>query len=640
MAKHVIVGTAGHIDHGKTALVKALTGIETDRWEEEKRRGITIDLGFAHLDCGPELKLGFVDVPGHERFVKNMLAGAGGIDLVLLVIAADESIMPQTREHFDICRLLGIERGIVVLTKSDLVDDELLELVKLEVQEYVESSFLARAPVIPVSSKTRDGLEELRETLQRTAAETRSRDSNRRFRMPVDRAFVMKGFGPVVTGTVTSGTVAVDSTVAIHPTGLRGRVRGLQGHGESSAKAGAGRRTAINFSGVEIADLRRGLELTEDGVFEPVSTLDCRLELLSSAKPLKNGAPIHFHRGAAEIEGRVFLLNRNPAGTARKRTLRPGESDFVRFRLERELVALPGDRFVVRQFSPVITIAGGRVLDNRPPRRESHQTRITRLQAFDSGDPARILSTLAAGTAEGVSADEIVRRTGWTAAEIGVATQSLERQDKLVVVRRKPLLAAAPWQIDAASERLTATLDAFHRKNPLAPGASREAIRSGGFENPSGAFAAFVIERLVRDEKLALEGDLIRLASHRVQLQQDEEEAEGKILAAFADAGLAVPGLKTFLPELNIDLVRARKILANLLRNGQLVRVTDDLVFHRRSMDVLLRQLAERKQQNPRISVPEFKELAGVSRKYAIPLLEFLDRQKITRRDSDARLIV
>ena len=569
-----------------------------------------------------------------------MLAGAGGIDLVLLVVAADESIMPQTREHFDICRLLGIERGIVVLTKSDLVDDELLELVKLEVQEYVESSFLAGAPVIPVSSKTRAGLDELRDTLQRTAAETSSRDSNRRFRMPVDRAFVMKGFGPVVTGTVASGTVAVDSTVAIHPIGLRGRVRGLQGHGESSAKAGAGRRTAVNLSGVDIADLRRGLELTEDGVFEPVSTIDCRLELLSSAKPLKNGAPIHFHCGAAEIEGRVFLLNRNPAGTARKRTLRPGESDYVQLRLERELIALPGDRFVVRQFSPVITIAGGRVLDNRPPRRESHPARIARLEALDSGDPERILTTLAAGTAEGISGEEIVRRTGWTSAEIGAATQSLERKGYLVVARRKPLLAVAPSLVEAASERLVATLGAFHQKNPLAPGASREAIRSGGFQDPSGAFASFVVNRLVREEKLALEGDLIRLASHRVELQQDEEEAESKILAAFANAGLAVPGLKTFLPELEIDLARARKILANLLRNGQLVRVTDDLVFHRQPMEGLQRKLAERKQQNARISVPEFKELAGVSRKYAIPLLEFLDRQKVTRRDGDARLIV
>lgn len=640
MAKHVIVGTAGHIDHGKTALVKALTGIETDRWEEEKRRGITIDLGFAHLDCGPELKLGFVDVPGHERFVKNMLAGAGGIDVVLLVIAADESIMPQTREHFDICRLLGIERGIVVLTKSDLVDEELLELVKLEVQEYVENSFLAGAPVIPVSSKTREGLDELRQTLQQTASETSSRDSRRRFRMPVDRAFIMKGFGPVVTGTVSSGTVAVDTTVAIHPGGLRGRIRGLQGHGESSSKAGAGRRTAINVSGVEIADLRRGLELTEDGVFEPVSTFDARLELLSSAKPLKNGAPIHFHCGAAEIEGRVFLLSRNQTGTARKRSLRPGESDFAQFRLDRELVALPGDRFVVRQFSPVITIAGGRVLDNRPPRRESHKARIARLEAFDSGDASRMLSALAAGTTEGVSAEEIVRRTGWTAAEIGAATQKLERQDKLVVVRRKPLLAAAPPQVVAASERLVATLASFHHQNPLAPGASREAIRSGGFEDPSGAFASFVIDRMVREGKLALEGDLIRLANHRVQLQQDEAEAENKILAAFADAGLAVPGLKTFLPELKIDLVRARKILANLTRNGQLIRVTDDLVFHHQSMESLQRQLAERKRHNPRITIPEFKELAGISRKYAIPLLEFLDRQKITLRDGDARLIV
>ena len=639
MPKHVIVGTAGHIDHGKTALVRALTGIETDRWEEEKRRGITIDLGFAHLDYSPELKLGFIDVPGHERFVKNMLAGAGGIDLVLLVISADESIMPQTREHFDICRLLGIRRGIVVLTKSDLVDDELMELVKLEVQEYVEGSFLERAPIVPVSSKTRAGIDDLRTTLGQLAGETNSRDSSHRFRMPVDRAFVMKGFGPVVTGTITSGAIGADSSVAIHPVGLAARIRGIQGHGESAKKAGAGRRAAINLSGVEIADLKRGLEVTEAGVFEPVSTIDARLELLSSAKPLKNGAPIHFHCGAAEIEGRAFLLTRNPGDAARKRTLRPGDSDFVRFRLERPLVALPGDRFVVRQFSPVITIAGGKVLDNQPPRREAPEARIARLEAFDSEDPERMLATLAAGSEEGIPIERIVRRTGWTSSQIGAATQILERKGELAVARRKPLLAVAPDHAGGASKRLIETLEACHRQHPLLPGASREAIRSGGFKDPAGPFATYVIDQLVSDGKLACEGELIRLATHEVTLQQDEKDAEAKILGAFSEAGLAVPGLKTFLPELGIDLGRARKILANLLRAGRLVRVTDDLVFHREPMDLLKERLAGRKNENPRITVPEFKELAGVSRKYAIPLLEFLDSQKITRRDGDARVI-
>ena len=305
--KNIIAGTAGHIDHGKTELVRALTGIDTDRLAEEKRRGISIDLGFAHLEL-PGLRIGFIDVPGHERFVRNMLAGSGGIDLVLLVIGADESIKPQTREHFDICRLLGIERGLVVLTKADLVDPDILGLVKLEAEEFVRGSFLQGAPVVPVSSITRQGIDELKVHLAKIGLQVRGHDSTGQFRLPLDRSFTLRGFGTVVTGTLTSGSIALEDEVEVHPGARRLRVRGLQVHGGPVERAYAGQRTAVNLPGIEATELGRGLSLTAPGLFQPAVSLDASVELLSGVAPLKHGAPVHFHSGTAEVEAEVRPL--------------------------------------------------------------------------------------------------------------------------------------------------------------------------------------------------------------------------------------------------------------------------------------------------------------------------------------------
>src|SRR5580692_9678552 len=353
--KHVIVGLAGHIDHGKTALVKALTGIDADRLEEEKRRGITIDLGFAHLQLTPNLRLGFVDVPGHERFVKNMLAGAGGFDLVLFVVAADESIKPQTREHFDICRLLEIPRGIVVLTKCDLVDDDMVGLVKLEMEELVAGSFLDGAPMAPISSTTGAGLDTLRAEMVRVAASVPPRNAAGHFRLPIDRVFSVKGFGAVVTGTLISGAVEKEREVEAYPSGRKLRVRGVEVHGDQTGKATAGQRTALNLAGAGSADLARGDVLSEPAKFHPVRHLDCRLHLLHSAKPLKHRAPVHFHSGTAEIEAEVRLF-----GAA---SLKPGAAAYARIVLREPALLLPGDRFIIRMFSPVTTIGGGVVTD-------------------------------------------------------------------------------------------------------------------------------------------------------------------------------------------------------------------------------------------------------------------------------------
>ena len=385
--RHVIVGTAGHIDHGKSALVLALTGTDPDRWEEEKRRGITIDLGFAHLDLGEDLRIGFIDVPGHERFVKNMLAGVGGIDLVMLIVAGDESIKPQTREHFDICKLLGIRRGLVVITKSDLVDREVLDLVRLEVQEFVAGSFLAGAPMVAVSARTGEGLDELKNELRRLSLEAPPKPADLPFRLPIDRSFVMKGFGAVVTGTLITGTVEKEAEVEIFPLGKRARVRGIEVYNAPADRATAGQRTALNLAGTEARQITRGMVLAAPGLFQPTTSLDCTLSLLPSARPLKNHAQVHFHCGTAEMLARVVLLE--------GKEMKPGASGFVQLRLSEPGLFVPGDRFIIRQFSPVTTIGGGGVLDNAPPKhRPGDPATLESLRVLEHGEPEARLELL------------------------------------------------------------------------------------------------------------------------------------------------------------------------------------------------------------------------------------------------------
>lgn len=629
--KHIIVGTAGHIDHGKTSLVRALTGIDGDRWAEEKRRGITIDLGFAHLELSDDLRLGFVDVPGHERFIRNMLAGVGGIDILLMVIAADESVMPQTREHFDICRLLGIRRGITVLAKADLVDEEILELVKLEVEEYVEGSFLESAPMIAVSSETGEGLDELRSALLKAGREIEGKTASGFARLPIDRVFSMKGFGTVVTGTLASGKLAAEAEVEIQPGGGRARIRSIQVHGDKSGGAIAGQRTAVNVSGVDKADLTRGLTLVEPGLFRSTRQFDAHLELLPSAKPLKHCAPVHFHSGTAEAVGRVYLLERE----GRKPALASGSAGFVQVRLDEDVFVLPGDRFILRQFSPLITIAGGVVLDPMASRHRQKDNWRPLLEAMCSGGEADKLAAVSEGYPFGVGVDELVARTGRSAKELATVAKT---SSSVTVIRPQPLWVASTAAITQGELSLIKALTAFHEKNPLHPGASLEAIRSSELSDAPEVFASYLIDNLVTAKKIAIDGELIRLASHRIVMQADEQDARDKMLTGFENAGLKVPGLKDFLPTLKIDATRSRRILQTLLREGLLVKVTDELVFHRDALAVLKKSLAPHRGKE--ITVPEFKELAGVSRKYAIPLLEYFDKQRVTRRSGTVRIVV
>ena len=636
-ARRVIVGTAGHIDHGKTALVKALTGIDADRLQEEKRRGITIDIGFAHLELaaasGALLRLGFVDVPGHERFVRNMLAGIGGIDLVLFVVAADEGIKPQTREHFEICRLLSVPRGITVLTKSDLVDAETLQVVRMELEEFFRGSFLdvAKSSIVPVSARTGTGIDQLKRELARAASEVPLKDSSARFRLPIDRVFTMKGFGTVITGTLISGSVRRDDEVEIFPQRERGRVRGVQVHGRSADAAFAGERTALNLAGskVSIDDLARGMMLAQSGVFEATRRIDVSLSLLPGAKPLRHGARVHFHAYTTETVAQVALH----AG----KEVAPGKSAFARLRFPAPVLLLPGDRFIIRQFSPVVTIGGGVVLDAAPiSARRSKQPAEAVLQALAQGDAGQVLKARVARRFEqGLTFAQAVAETGWTDAQLQSALKQPVSEGAILQAGQTLLGRAA---FDEAKAKANGLLKAFHRADPLATGMNKEALREE-LQLSSDVFAT-VLQSLVAERKLEVASDNVRLSGQTVVLKDEESESKRVIEHAFHSAGLKVPALKEVLAGLKIDKARAQRIVTLLLREKVLIKLNDDLIFHSQALQQLRQMVKQQKSTAPRMDVARFKDLTGVTRKYAIPLLEYLDREHVTRRVGDERVVL
>ena len=630
--KSIIVGTAGHIDHGKTALVKALTGIDADRLEEEKRRGITIDLGFAHSELpgqfGERLRFGFVDVPGHERFVRNMLAGVGGIDLVLLVIAADEGIKPQTREHFDICRLLGIRHGITVLTKSDTVDAETLEVVRLEVEDFLQGSFLGSSPIVPVSALKSTGLDELKTHLISIAAQLPARDANAIARLPIDRVFTMKGFGTVVTGTLVAGTIGKEDELQLFPAGKTIRVRGVQVHGASTERAVAGERTALNLAGVDKDELERGMALASPGVLQTSSRIDVKLSLLPSAKPLKSGARVHFHAFASETIVTVNLYE--------NKQLKAGAETFAQLRLSAPLLLLPGDRFIIRQFSPVITIGGGVVLDAFPISKQKPEVREQLLTAGASGNHEPILmARIARRGASGISFQQLVTETGWRASVIAAKLDPLLRNGVSAKVGNHFLVSEA---ISGLKATLLSALDSFQTQNTLSSGMSQKTLRQKS--SIDAELFPDLIAQLVKEGKIEAVGDIVHLRGRGVVMKDEEAESRKLIEQAFSAAGLKVPALKDVLAGLKIDKARAQKLVTLLLRDKVLIKVSDDLVFHQGALNELRKNLAAQKATSPKIDVGRFKELTGVSRKYAIPLLEYLDRERVTRRIGDERVIL
>jgi selenocysteine-specific elongation factor len=622
--RSVIVGTAGHIDHGKTALVKALTGIDADRLAEEKRRGITIDIGFAHMELpdssGGIIRFGFVDVPGHEKFIRNMLAGTGGIDMVLLTIAADEGIKPQTREHFEICKLLGIEHGITIITKSDKVSTDLLAVTRASVDAFVEGSFLdsAQAPIMVVSSHSGDGIEELKEEMVEVARKIPARPSDGIFRLPIDRVFIMKGFGTVVTGTAVSGAVSAGEDIEALPAGRRFRVRGLQVHNLAVESARAGERAAINLAGAEKSDLARGMTLTTSGALRATNLADVHLTMLDDSRELKSGMRFHFHNLTAET---IATLQRFSSTTG-----------YARLRFASPMILLPDDRFILRQFSPVVTVGGGTVLDAQPMKSSSESF----LEVIDHGDDGdQLYARIERRRDVGLSMADAGAEMGTTKGHIEEAARRLETSGRIV---RSRAVMVTQEQFLHTKQQLLESVGRFHESNPLAGGVSREELRHS-LRSPTAIFEAS-LERLINEGKIEERAELLRSAGHNVVMKDDESAARHEIEQAFAVAGLKVPAMNEVLSAVKMDLTRAKKIVALLLRDHVLIKLGDDLVFHSSALESLRNTMREYKTSSATIDVGKFKEMTNVSRKYAIPLLEFLDRERITRRQGDVRVLL
>lgn len=637
--RSIIVGTAGHIDHGKTTLVRALTGVDADRLPEEKRRGITIDLGFAELDLG-DVRVGFVDVPGHERFVKNMLAGAHGIDAVALVVAADEGVMPQTREHFDIARLLEVKSGLVVITKTDAVDAELLELVRAEIEELTAGSFLAAAPVVAVSARTGAGLDELRETIRAVGVKVPGRSARAITRLPVDRVFTMRGFGAVVTGTLVAGEIAEGDEMELLPGRLPARVRGVQVHGAPIERARAGQRTAVNLGGVEAASIERGMVLAPAGSLQTTQIVDAAVEVLASAsRGLRSRQRVRVHLGTAEVLARVALLE--AAGE-----IAPGERGFAQLRFESPIVALPDERFIVRFYSPPHTIAGGRVLDAHAAKhrgRERAEARARLATLAEADDAGRIAVYVGTIGERGLRRSELAARTGWRTEVLDAALAEATKRSTVVDAGGVFIARVA---FESLVNQAIVEVEAYHRREPLARGLARETLREKVFARVAPEVFRAALEHAETTGALIAERDTVRAATHSAELAGADAALRDDLEKVYRGAALEAPTFDEALARAggpSVNRERARRILQTLIDAGTLVRVTNDLLFHRDALERLTKDLREYAAQHEParlIDVAAFKDLSGVSRKYAIPLLEYFDRERITRRAGDRRLVL
>ena len=630
--KQIILGTAGHIDHGKTSLVRALTGINTDRLKEEQLRGITIELGFAYLTLPNGQHLGIVDVPGHEKFVKHMVAGATGIDLVALVIAADEGIMPQTREHMEICVLLGVRYGVVVLTKIDLVEPEWLAMVEEEVAQFTQGTFLEGASVLPVSSATGQGLPEFTQALERISADIPPRASAGIFRLPVDRVFSMKGFGTVITGTLISGKVAVGEKVMLYPSGLTSKVRGLQVHNQSVETAEAGMRTAINFQGLEKAEVNRGDVIATPDALVPSYMIDVALHYLpSNPKALKNRSRVRFHAGTSEILGIVALLDREE--------LKPGENAIVQIRLETPVTLIKDDHYVVRSYSPVRTVGGGRVLNPIAPKHKSTQVEaIQRLSALAEAPPEQVVvhHVEAAGYG-GCSFGDLMLMANLPEKQLDRLLQTLMSQKTAVQIDREKRRYIHAATFTALQKEMHAHLSAYHGKNPLKQGMPKEELKSRLPASVDIKLFTLTLQQMIKAGEVTAEEDLVWLADHRVALRVDQSALRADILSVYENGGLTPPSFKELCETLGTPLEPARQVLSLLVNEGSIVKIREEYYCHQRHLADLKRKLVEYLTTHEEISTPQFKDMTGASRKFVIPLIEYFDTTQLTIRVGDLR---
>ncbi len=630
--KYIILGTAGHIDHGKSTLVKALTGTDPDRLKEEKERGITLDLGFASLDLPSGDRLGIVDVPGHEGLIKNMLAGVGGIDIVMLIIAADEGIMPQTREHLAICDLLHVKQGLIALTKTDAVEKDWIALVREEVRDFVKGTFLEKAPIVPVSSKTGENMPQLVQELAKLAREVTPKSSNGILRLPIDRVFTMKGFGTVITGTLHSGSISQDQEVEILPRGIKTKVRGLQSHGKAAQRALAGQRTAVNLQGVEKDQLSRGDTIVNKGFFTATRNLDASLKLLAgSARTLKNGTRIRFYNTTQEAIGRVMLVG--------EQELQPGSEGYVQFRLESPVIIQHGDRFIIRFYSPVETLGGGMVLNPHPRRHKTRtmQESVKSLSILEKGTLEEKLALLiATKLLAGLEESEIIGSVAADKQEIANALSALGQ--KKTVLRVDSLYVHGSHLADF-EKRVLQVVGDYHKTNPLKPGIDKEELKGLIKLRFHPRVLAVTVDGLVKRKQLEAEGSKLKVPGFRAGMGQDQGELKIKIVDAIRKGG-AQPPVREELPELfKITDKDARDLLKLLAEEGSISRVNDSIYLARETLEKMRQDLMKYLQEKKEITVAEFRDLVKTSRKYAVPLMEHFDTSKLTQRVGDKRVL-
>ena len=629
----LVLGTAGHIDHGKSSLIKALTGTDPDRLKEEKERGITIELGFARLALPSGRTMGVVDVPGHEKFVRQMVAGATGVDVVLLVVAADDGVMPQTREHLAIVDLLGIDRGVVALTKADLVDEDWLELVRADIEALLRGTGIEGAPIVPVSSKTGAGLPDLLEALDSLATETPSRQANLPMRLPVDRVFTISGAGTVVTGTMWSGTASKDDPIEVLPGGLTGRVRGVQVHGVGVDKAHAGQRVAMNVAGVERDEIDRGDIIAAPGTLTVTDRFDARFTFLGipgDERPFQSGTRVHVHHGTREVLGRVLLMEAD--------SLQPGQSALAQVRLEDSLAPRYEDRFIVRSYSPVYTIGGGVVLDALPPRRTTlkpHEREL--LDALVAHD----LSSASVGL---LAARGLPMTSAQVAAALGVPRPQVADELNRAKLERLKVGGETAFIAPEALEHLLAEIEsellAFHETEPKATGIATSALRTRVERRLTVKGFDAVLEEAVARGLVVSEKGQVRHPKAAVSALAAEQDAEDALVPLLDLQGLAPSGVVDLATQAGVDATIARRVLARLANEGKVTRLSGDMYFSNRAIEGARERLTDYLSARPQgASTPDLKEPLGVSRKYAVPLLEYFDAQGMTKREGDLRVL-
>jgi len=626
-----VIGTAGHVDHGKSTLIQALTGIDPDRLQEEKERGMTIDLGFAWLKLPNGDEVSIVDVPGHERFIHNMLAGVAGIDIALLVIASDEGVMPQTREHVAILDLLGVTNGVVALTKRDLVDQDWLDLVQADVEDFLQHTSMAAAPIVPCSSTTRAGLDDLLAVIQDLLARERTRPNSGRPRLPIDRVFTVAGFGTVVTGTLIDGELRLGQELEVQPDGLKTRVRGLQSHKKKLEVVPAGTRTAVNLGGLAVDDLRRGQVLGSPGTLRPTRALDVQLRLINDARPIRHNAQVSFHTGAAETLARVSLLDRDE--------LQPGDEAWAQLRLQDEVALARGDLFIVRLPSPSMTVGGGRVVEAHARRHRRRQaTVLQQLDVLARGTPDEILLEQLHAH-EPTDVDGLIRRSGLPAVEGRAAlAQLIADQHALVldhanghVDGRSFVVSTVGWT--SLTQRVEALLGAFHQSYPLRRGLPKEELRTRLGEDPR--MFVRVLGRLEDQGVVHEDGPFVRLATHTVQFTPEQERQARQVLDVLREAGVAPPERA----ELEATLRISSELTDALLAQGTLVEVSQDLLYDRQTLTEIVDKIRTDITTNGPRTVAQIRDLLDASRKYVLALVGYTDEHKITRRVGDERVL-